>query len=106
MPFKPAIPKLMPGRMKNAEADRQCLHVDVPAGTDLETVMEPLWWGNYARAARPKDIIEVFCDDGTWEARFRVLFVSNQEIRLVRPRMWRKRRASLSSGCPRPPSTR
>lgn len=82
MPFKPAIPKLMPGRMKNAEADRQCLHVDVPAGTTLETVMEPLWWGNYARAARPKDIIEVFCDDGTWEARFRVLFVSNQEIRL------------------------
>jgi len=82
MPFSPAIPKLMPGRMRNAEAERQCLHVDVPAGTTPDQVETPTWWGNYCRAARPKDIIEIFCDDGTWEARYRVLFVSQQEIRL------------------------
>lgn len=69
------------GRLKEAEQARRVWHADVPIGTVLNTVLESNYWAHYAKTIRPLDLIEVVCEDGSWEALLRVMFVGQTEIK-------------------------
>ena len=78
----PITGKLHMGRVNEVGHKRRALFADIPAGTNIEALMEPSYWAHHARDIRPLDLIEAFCEDGSWEALFRVMFVSNAEVRL------------------------
>lgn len=75
-------PKLQFGRLGLAQSHRRELFADIPAGSTLETILEPSYWAHHAHEIKPLDIIEAFCEDGSWEARLRVMFVANGEVKL------------------------
>lgn len=82
VPIKKAISRLHFGRVHLATAKRRHFFVDLPAGTKFEEVIEPAYWGHNVQDFLPLDLLECFCEDGTWEALFRVMFVSKVEARL------------------------
>ena len=55
---------------------------DVPAGTDPDTVMHPLYLVHYGEDLTPGDMLIIRCEDGLWEREARVDFVSNAEVKL------------------------
>lgn len=55
---------------------------DIPAGTNIETTMKPDYWAHYTQQLRELDIVEMFCEDGSWEALCRVMFVGSVEVKL------------------------
>ena len=75
-------PKLHFGRLKEVNYARRELFAEVPAGTKLETIQEPSYWAHYTSEIRPMDLIEVFCEDASWEASFRVMFVSAVDVKM------------------------
>ena len=85
------IPKLVPRDTRlpsarpvvSASHKRRHLFVELPAGTQPEELMDPRYWTHHAREFTPMDRVEVFCEDGLWEAEFRVLFVGTQEVRMT-----------------------
>lgn len=77
------IPKLPFGRVMPAGHAYARYEGRIPAGTRFETICAPTYWVHYARFLRPGDIVECFCEDGTWEAELRVMFVSPAEIKVA-----------------------
>jgi hypothetical protein len=75
--------KLHFGRLQEVSHARRELSANIPAGTSLETVLEPSYWAHYTRDLRPNDILEVVCEDGSWEASLRVRFVSTAEAKMA-----------------------
>ena len=75
-------PRLHFGRLKLATGTYRHHFADIPTGTDPAMLLEPDYWEHLSRVIRPLDKIEAFCEDGTWEAMFRVMFVGRAEIRL------------------------
>lgn len=75
-------PKLHPGRLSTLESVERQWHAELPAGTTPEDIMKPEYWAHLARTIRPMDTIKVFCEDGSWEGLYRVMFVSTAEIRI------------------------
>lgn len=73
-------PRLHFGRLRLAEQVRTLHYADIPAGLKLEDVMKPAFWAHYTREMRPNDLIETVCEDGTWEALLRVMFISTAEV--------------------------
>jgi len=69
------------GRLTTVEHKRRELYADIPAGTAVEDILKPDYWVHYAAEIRPLDIIECFCEDGSWEASLRVFFVSTTEVK-------------------------
>lgn len=82
MPDQAKVIALHFGRLQEVVHARRELFAKVPAGTSLETVLEPTYWKHYTRDIRALDIIEVFCEDGSWEASLRVMFVATNEVRV------------------------
>lgn len=75
------------GSVKEAKARRNHWFADVPAGTSIDTVLTPQYWTHFAgepdrTQIRELDLMEVFCEDGTWEGLFRVMFVGPGEVKL------------------------
>ncbi|HDZ73697.1 MAG TPA: hypothetical protein ENH55_13210 [Aurantimonas coralicida] len=70
------------GRLKEAEHARRTLFADIPAGTEIATILEPGYWAHHTASIRPMDLIEAFCEDGSWEALLRVMFVGRVEVRV------------------------
>lgn len=69
------------GRLLPVGHARRELSANIPAGTPLETILEPTYWGHYTNDLKPGDIIEAMCEDGSWEASLRVMFVATGEAR-------------------------
>ena len=57
--------------------------VIIPADTPYETIISPEYWVRYAKDIRPLDVIECFCEDGTWEARLRVMSVERAAVHVA-----------------------
>jgi hypothetical protein len=69
-------PKLHYGRLhKDESAIWRRLAADIPAGTTLDTILQPGYWAHYVREIEPTNIITAFCEDGSWEAELRVMYV-------------------------------
>lgn len=75
-------PRLHFGRLSEVVAVRREMYADIPADTPIETILESDYWMHYARDLRPMDIIEAFCEDGSWEANLRVMFVSTTDVKV------------------------
>ncbi len=76
------FPALQFGRLTEVGHVRRELAINVPEGVSLETVLQPTYLKHYARDIRPADIIEALCEDGSWEASLRVMYVSTAEVRM------------------------
>ena len=66
----------------SAAHKRRLLYVELPAGTQPEELLNPRYWTHHVRTLQPMDRIEVFCEDGTWEGEFRVMFVGTTEVKV------------------------
>ena len=75
--------RLHMGRMQPATGARQHLFIDLPAGTEPNDLLDPGYWAHYSQGVRPSDLLEVFCEDGSWEGLYRVMFVSSAEVKIV-----------------------
>ena len=75
--------KLHDGRLQSADMVRRAWCADIPAGTTLDTVLQPHFWVHYARQLLPRDVIFADCEDGSWAAELRVMFVGPGEVRTV-----------------------
>lgn len=75
-------PRLHMGRITEAVHQRNHWFADIPAGVSMETVMRTDYLAHHAQFLKPLDKIEAFCEDGSWEAMFRVMFVSVAEVKL------------------------
>lgn len=75
-------PRLHFGRLKEAPHARREMFAEVPSGTNPEDLLNPAYWAHYAADLRTMDIIEVFCEDGLWEASYRVMFSGEGQVRL------------------------
>ena len=75
-------PALMFGRLKEREQAYREWFADIPAGVAIEAVSQPDYWAHHVKSIRPLDTIECFCEDGLWEAKFRVMFVGANEVKL------------------------
>ena len=73
--------KLHFGRLKEIEHVRRDWFMDVPAGVVLDDVLKPGYLAHYTKTLRPLDRIEAFCEDGSWEAMLRVMFVGQVEVK-------------------------
>jgi hypothetical protein len=73
--------KLHFGRLKEVEHVRREWFMDVPAGIMLDDVLKPGYLVNFTKNLRPLDRIEAFCEDGSWEAMLRVMFVGQTEVK-------------------------
>ena len=80
--FRDAKAKLHGERLQLLENSYRTWSADIPSGTTLETVTQPYFWVHHARLIRPKDMIIAFCEDGSWEADLRVMFVSPTEVKV------------------------
>lgn len=76
-------PALHFGRVTTAEHKWNHYAAVIPAETPKERMLEPHYWKHYAsNLFKPSDIVTCFCEDGSWEASYRVMFVSKAEVRL------------------------
>lgn len=75
-------PKLHYGRLVQSEHAYRPMVARIPAGLNIKDVEHPEFWAHYARDLKALDTIECICDDGLWEALFRVMFVSKVEVKL------------------------
>lgn len=75
-------PKLHYGKLKEADHAYRRLFAEVPSGVDIDTVLNPDFWAHYTRDIRPMDVIEVFCEDGSWEGVLRVMSVGTVEVKV------------------------
>lgn len=71
------------GRLQEIGHARRELSAIIPAETSLEVILEPSYWKHYTRDIRASDVVEAFCEDGSWEASLRVMFVSASEVRMA-----------------------
>lgn len=76
-------PRLHFGRLQAVNHARRELSADIPAGTSLETILEPSYWAHHTRDIQAGDVVEALCEDGRWEASLRVMFVATDAVRLV-----------------------
>lgn len=81
--------RLHAGRLSPVEHKRAELFADIPAGTAPEALLNPDYWQHLAAQLRPLDLIEAFCEDGSWEGLYRVMFVSSAEVVLSPVRITR-----------------
>lgn len=73
------------GKVTNLSGAYNTWHVDIAAGVAVEDILNPAYWKHYARnVIRTGDKIEARCEDGTWEATARVMYVGNGEIKLAK----------------------
>lgn len=70
------------GKLKQISAAYRPLFADIPAGVDFNTALRPSFWAHHVRDIRPLDTIEMFCEDGSWEALCRVMSVGQAEVNL------------------------
>ncbi len=70
------------GKLKQISASYRPLFADIPSGVAFETTLNPDFWAHHIREIRPLDTIEMFCEDGTWEAKCRVMSVGQAEVHL------------------------
>lgn len=70
------------GRLQEAEHVRRHWVADIPSGMDLEAATTPSYWAHHTRTLRPNDLIEVVCEDGSWEGLLRVMFVGQTEVKV------------------------
>ncbi|KKM04207.1 hypothetical protein LCGC14_1766540, partial [marine sediment metagenome] len=70
------------GRLKQTSAAHKDHFADIPAGVDFKTALQPSFWAHHVRDLRPLDTIEMFCEDGSWEALCRVMYVGEAEANL------------------------
>ena len=56
------------------------MFADIPAGVDFQTTLQPQFWAHQASDFKPLDLIEMMCEDGTWEAMCRVMHVGKVEV--------------------------
>ena len=82
MPDHAKVSRLHFGKINEASHARRELFASIPAGTELKTILEPAYWAHHTRDLRPMDLIEAVCDDGSWEASLRVMFVAKTEARV------------------------
>lgn len=75
-------PKLHGNRFKGAEYHRNHWFADIPSGITKDMAMEPTYWAHHASHIKPMDRIEAFCEDGSWEALFRVMYVDKIGVEL------------------------
>lgn len=69
-------------KMGVAKSKRNSWFAAIPAGTDPKTLLKPDYWANCVKGIKPLDTIEAFSEDASWEALYRVMFVSPIEVRL------------------------
>ncbi len=72
--------RLRNGALTTIEHSRRELFADVAAGVTFEQVLDSMYFGHFLRMIRPLDVIECFCEDGSWEAKVRVMFVGDVEV--------------------------
>lgn len=72
--------------------------VDLPAGLTPETVMAQDYWAHVAQQFKRKDLIKVFCEDGSWEGEYRVFRVNPPEmlIKPIRITVWEAAPAAIA----------
>ncbi len=76
-----ATPVLHGGKFGLLQGKRNEWFADIPAGTTLETILHPTYWVHIiSKQVRPLDKIEAFCEDGSWEAKLRVMYVGRTEL--------------------------
>lgn len=75
-------PALHFGRLTSASHKWNEYAAIIPADTPKEAVLDPHYWKHYTRDLKPSDIITCFCEDGSWEASYRVMFVSKAEVKI------------------------
>src|SRR3990167_370624 len=80
--LRPTPPKLHMGKRRERDGAYKTHVFDVPAGTDPDTVMHPLYLVHYGEDLTPGDMLIIRCEDGLWEREARVDFVSNAEVKL------------------------
>jgi hypothetical protein len=74
--------KLHYGRLTPIEHARRELFAEIPEGVTLEDILRPEFWSHYARDFKPMDLVEAFCEDGSWEASLRVMLVTDVEVKM------------------------
>lgn len=89
VPRAPDIPKQERGArlpaaraLKQADHARQRMFVSIPAGTLSTDILKPDYWAHHTASVRPNDLIEAPCEDGSWDALLRVMFVGRAEVRV------------------------
>ena len=70
------------GRLKQTSAAYRAHFADIPEGVDFKAALQPSFWAHHVRDIRPMDTIEMVCEDGSWEAKCRVMFVGEVEANL------------------------
>lgn len=48
-------------------------HINIPHGTNPESLLDPAAWKHHASQVRPLDVIRAFSEDGAWEMWMTVL---------------------------------
>lgn len=76
--------KLQYGNLQLANSARTVYQASIPGGVSEADMLEPAFWAHHIKVLRPMDIIEAFCEDGSWEGSYRVMFVGAAEIRIAR----------------------
>lgn len=77
--------KLHFGRLTPAEQVHRHWFADIPAGVTVDAVENPGYWLHHTRAGiSALDTLTAFCEDATWEATYRVMYVGSAEIKLSR----------------------
>lgn len=74
---------LQENRLREREHARRDWFADIPANTMLDDILKPAYWKHHVRVLRPMDRIEAFCEDGSWEADLRVMFVGQAEVKVA-----------------------
>ena len=80
--FPAPPPRLQFGRLVGASHKWRTLAADIPAGTDIEQMLVPEYWAHHVDAIEPNDIVVCVCEDGTWEAWYRVTSKFTSEVHL------------------------
>jgi hypothetical protein len=74
--------KLPFGKLKEASFQRREFCASVPANSKSDVVLNPAYWAHHVKVLMPNDKIEAFCEDGTWEGLYRVMYVGEVEVTL------------------------
>lgn len=83
MPQVDHMAKLHFGRLQPGPSVFQWYLAKIPAGVAADTLLNPSYWGHFARQLRELDVIRAVADDGRWEGLFTVMARTNSEARLA-----------------------
>jgi hypothetical protein len=82
---KPAkvVPALHPRFIQLAEHARTVYCATIPAGVEVEDIVDPKFWAHFSSKLRPCDRIEAFAEDNSYFVELLVLSASNTDAHVI-----------------------